>query len=219
MPTEWLSRLVHLPKAISIPHGIEMAVQASESPALSSTPRIIFQGRLVTTKGLSVLLEAATILRSENRAFEILVIGDGPERAVSQELAEKLQVSSCVQFAGRIATVDLESLFSKASIVVVPSLGGEVFGLVLAENMSRGLPVVASNLGSFVEVLGDAGLTFRAGDAKDLAEKILRLLDNPSLAATLSSLARGRISERYSRSDMIEAHVQLYRRIVGAVQS
>ena len=219
MPTEWLGGLLHLPNAVSIPHGIEMVVRDSESPRSPGPPRIIFQGRLVTTKGLPVLLEAASILRSENRAFEILVIGDGPERAAIQELAEKLQLSSCLHFAGSIATADLDSTFATANIVVVPSLGGEVFGLVLAETMSRGLPVVASNLGSFAEVLGDAGLTFRVGDAQALAGQIVRLLDDSALASALTGRARTRIFDRYLRSHMIEAHAQLYRRLRCAEQT
>jgi glycogen(starch) synthase len=219
MPTEWLSGLIHLPNAVSIPHGMETLNHDSESSHSSGPPRIIFQGRLVTTKGLPVLLEAASILRSGNRAFELLVIGDGPERIAIEELAKKRQLSSCVRFAGRIATSDLDSAFAGASIVVVPSLGGEVFGLVLAENMSRGLPVVASNVGCFAEVLGDAGLTFRVGDAKDLARQIARLLDDSALASSLGGRARRRIFETYSQSHMIEAHAQLYRRLHGAKQT
>jgi glycogen(starch) synthase len=202
-PTEWLSELTHLSNVALIPHGVEMAAH----------------GRLVSTKGLPLLLEAASILVSENRAFEILVIGDGPERTAIHELAEKLGLSSCVRFAGRIATTDLDSAFANARIVVVPSLGGEVFGLVLAENMSRGLPIVASDLGSFAEVLGDAGLTFRVGDAKDLARQIARLLDDPALEHTLRGRARSRIFDRYLRSHMIEAHAQLYRRVLYAEQT
>jgi len=155
----------------------------------------------------------------ENRAFEILVIGDGPERAVIQELAEKLQLSPCVRFAGMIAATDLESAYAKARLVVVPSLGGEVFGLVLAENMSRGLAVVASNLGSFAEVMGDAGLTFRVGDAKDLAKQVARLLDDSSLCATLGDRARSRIFHAYSRTHMIDEHSKLYRRLHAAKQN
>jgi len=215
MPTEWLSGLTHLSNTVLIPHGIEMAANDSKRQHSPAPPRVIFQGRLVTTKGLPVLLEAANILRSEGRAFEILVIGDGPERHAIQEIVEKLGLCSCVFFAGRIAKADLESAFAKASIVVVPSLGGEVFGLVLAENMSRGVPVIASNIGSFAEVLGDAGLTFRVGDAKDLARQIACLLDDSALASELSKRARIRISERYRRNHMIEAHVQLFRRVCG----
>ena len=219
MPTEWLSGLVHLPNAFVIPHGIETMARGSESPHSSGPPLIIFQGRLVTTKGLPVLLEAASLLRSENHAFELMVIGDGPERIANEELAKKLQLSSCVHFVGRIATADLDSTLAKASIIVVPSLGGEVFGLVLAENMSRGLPVVASNIGCFAEVLGDVGLTFRLGDAEDLARQIACLLDDSGLASSLGGRARRRILENYQRSHMIEAHAQLYRRLCSAVQT
>src|SRR5256885_6626826 len=219
MPTEWLSGLVHLPNAVSIPHGIEPMIRSSEFVRAPGPPLIIFQGRLVTTKGLPVLLEAASLLRSENRAFELMVVGDGPERTAIQELARNLQLSSSVRFVGRIVAADLDSTLAKASIVVVPSLGGEVFGLVLAENMSRRLPVVASDVGCFAEVLGDAGLTFRVGDAKDLARQIARLLDDSALASALSSRARKRILENYPRSHMIEAHALLYRRLYGAKES
>jgi glycosyltransferase involved in cell wall biosynthesis len=212
MPTEWLSGLVHLPNSLMIPHGIESTIRASESARSPGPPLIIFHGRLVTTKGLPVLLEAASLLRSENHAFELMVIGDGPERSAIEEVAKKLQLSSCVRFVGRIAAADLDSTLAKASIVIVPSLGGEVFGLVLAENMSRGIPVVASDVGCFAEVLGDAGLTFRVGDAKDLASQIARLLDDSGLASALSGRARRRILEHYQRSQMIAAHAQLYRR-------
>jgi glycosyltransferase involved in cell wall biosynthesis len=213
MPTEWLSGLTHLSKAVSIPHGIEVVARDSEFSRSPGPPLLIFQGRLVTTKGLPVLLEAARILHSENRVFEILVIGDGPERTAIQEFAAKLELASCVRFAGRVAADELDSVLAKASLVVVPSLGGEVFGLVLAENMSRGLPVVASNLGSFAEVLDDAGLTFHVGDAKDLARQIVRLLEDSALASALGDRARRRILDKFSRSHMIEAHAQLYRRL------
>jgi glycosyltransferase involved in cell wall biosynthesis len=219
MPTEWLGELLRLPNAVSIPHGIESRARDPESPRSSSPPLIVFQGRIVTTKGLPVLFEAARILRSENRVFELQVIGDGPERAASEALAKKLGLSSVVCFAGRIATADIDTAFAKASIVVVPSLAGEVFGLVLAENMSRGLPVVASNVGCFAEVLGDAGLTFGVGDAMELARQIARLLDDSALASELSGRARGRISEWYPRSKMIKLHAQLYRRLCNVEQT
>jgi glycogen(starch) synthase len=216
MPTEWLNGLLHLPHTQIIPHGIESTIRGSEPVRSSGPPLIIFQGRLVTTKGLPLLLEAASILRSQNHAFELMVIGDGPERSAIEELAKKLQLSSCVRFVGRIGAAELDSALAKASMVVVPSLGGEVFGLVLAENMSRGLPVVASDVGCFAEVLGDAGFTFRVGDAKDLAKQIARLLDDSALAFSLGGRARSRILKNYQRNQMVAAHAQLYRRLCTA---
>ena len=216
MPTEWLSGLVQLPNSSVIPHGIESMIRASESARSPGPPLIIFQGRLVTTKGLPVLLEAANLLLSENHEFELMVIGDGPERYAIEELAKKLQLSSCVRFVGRIAAADLDSTLAKASIIVVPSLAGEVFGLVLAENMLRGLPIVASDLGSFVEILGDAGLTFRAGDANDLASKLASLLDDSALAVQLGGRGRQRILDHYPYNHMVETHARVYRQIHAA---
>jgi glycosyltransferase involved in cell wall biosynthesis len=164
-------------------------------------------------------LEAASILRSGHREFEVLVIGDGPERPALQDLAEKLQLSSCIRFMGRVAAADLDSAIAKASMIVVPSIGGEVFGLVLAENMLRGLPIIASDLGCFVEVLGDTGLTFRVGNATDLASQIARILDDSAFASQIGSRARQRIFDFYPRGKMIEAHARLYRKMYAAVHS
>jgi glycosyltransferase involved in cell wall biosynthesis len=218
MPTEWLGGLIHLPNATTAPHGLDTSTPPIDV-ASSRPPLIIFQGRLVTTKGLPVLFEAASILQSGHREFEVLVIGDGPERPGLQDLAEKLQLSSCVRFVGRLAAAELDSAFRKASVVVMPSLGGEVFGLVLAENMLRSLPIVASDLGCFVEVLGDAGLTFRTGDANDFASQIARLLDDSVLASRLGGRARQRICECFTRRSMIETHARLCRNMYSAAHS
>jgi glycosyltransferase involved in cell wall biosynthesis len=219
MPTEWLSELIHLPSTLPVPHGIETITPRFEPEHPSRPPLIMFQGRLVSTKGLPILLEAASILRSENREFQMLVIGEGPERPTLQGLAEKLQLSSRIRFVGQLPTADLDSVIANVSMVIVPSLGGEVFGLVLAENMLRGLPVIASDLGCFAEILGDAGLTFRVGDAHDLATQIARLLDDSALASRFGARARQRIFDFYSRGHMIEAHARLYRRIHEAAYS
>jgi glycogen(starch) synthase len=216
LPTQWLSPLLKLPNTVSIPHGIETIAEGTPTPNLLRPPVIVFQGRLVTTKGVRVLLEAASKLHSGGRQFELMVIGDGPERDALEHHSRKLQLSSLVRFVGRLSAVDLESAFLNASVVVVPSLGGEVFGLVVAENMSRGLPIVASNLGAFGEVLGESGLTFGVGDADQLARQLTLVLDDAALAADLGRRAKRRVAEVYPRDRMIEAHVQLYRQLIAS---
>jgi glycogen(starch) synthase len=218
VPTHWLGDLLRLPKTMSIPHGIEIMAESSRTPNVSRPPVIVFQGRLVTTKGVRLLLEAANILRSASRQFEIIVIGDGPEREALEQLTQDLQLSSFVRFVGRLNAVELELVFSSARVVVVPSLGGEVFGLVLAENMSRGLPVVASSLGAFAEVLGDSGLTFGVGDANHLARQLTLILDDPVLATNFGLRAKQRVAEVYPRNRMVEAHAQLYRQLIGSLK-
>src|ERR1700681_3442081 len=171
-PTQWLAGLLQLPRVTIIPHGLEPTGALVRTTASSRQPVIVFQGRLVATKGVRVLLEAARILREQNRSFVLLIIGDGPERTALEQFTREMKLADHVQFTGRLVANQVEAALAQASVVVVPSLGGEVFGLVVAENMQRGLPIVTSDLGAFAEVIGEGGITFRTGDAFALAAKL-----------------------------------------------
>ena len=213
-PTAWLGGLVQLPRVVAIAHGLELIAAPLAYPAATSrSPVIAFQGRLVTTKGVGILLEAARMLLTKNRAFELVVIGDGPERASLERLSRDAPFAGHVRFAGRLLVAELDATLAEATVVVVPSLGGEVFGLVVAENMLRGLPVITSDLGAFVEVLGDAGLTFRTGDAGALARELGLILDDPALAARLARIARQRALEFCDFRRMLESHAQVYKEV------
>jgi phosphatidylinositol alpha-mannosyltransferase len=165
----------------------------------------------VTTKGVGVLFEAARRLASQNRFFELLVIGDGPERVALERVSQMGLLAGRVRFAGRLMSAQLDAALAEAALLVVPSLGGEVFGLVIAENMLRGVPVVASDLGAFVEVIGDGGVTFRTGDSEELARAISRILDDPTFAARVAERARQRAVEFCDFTHMLEAHARVYR--------
>jgi glycosyltransferase involved in cell wall biosynthesis len=218
-PTQWLGDLLQLPHISAIPHGLEVFERVSRPEPLPGRPVIVFQGRLVTTKGVRLLFEAARILREQKRNFELLIIGDGPERESLEQFARDSKLEARVRFAGRLNGTHLDAALARASAVVVPSLGGEVFGLVVAENMLRSLPVVASDLGAFVEVLGGSGLTFRTGDAAALATSLGRLLDEPFLAANLGRRARERALDFCDKSRMIEAHARVYRDVYAAAKA
>jgi glycogen synthase len=218
-PTQWLGAVLQLPRAVPVPHGLEAGEAVSRAAPIPGLPVIAFLGRLVTTKGVRVLLEAARILCGQNRSFELLIIGDGPERESLEQFAHDLQIDAHVCFAGRLNEAQLEASLSRASAVVVPSLGGEVFGLVVAENMLRGLPIVASDLGAFVEVLDNSGLIFPTGDAAALATSLVRLMQDPSLATSLGHGARERALDFCKKSRMIEAHARVYRDICAAAKT
>jgi glycosyltransferase involved in cell wall biosynthesis len=209
-PTGWFAGMLQLPKVVHISHGLACAPESQRPSGLPATPVVAFQGRLVSTKGVDVLLRAARILREQGRPFELLIIGDGPERSHLEELAKHLGLTPWVNFAGRLPAAQLDAALDRSTLLVVPSLGGEVFGLVLAENMLRGIPVLASDLGAFVEVSGGVAAIFRTGDAADLACQVSKLLDNPHAAASLGRLGRQRVLDFYSERRMIEEHARLY---------
>jgi len=214
MPTKWLGEQLDLPRATTIHHGlIHISPARKTEPQSSHAPVIAFQGRLVSTKGARVLLDAAKILCEQVQEFELVVIGDGPERAKLEAVAAQAPLIGQVRFTGKLASAELEKELARASVVVVPSLGGEVFGLVVAENMLRGIPVIASALGSFLEVVGGDGITFRVSDAGELACKLGELLQLPSQIQKLGEAGRQRIETRFSLQAMIEKHREAYRRL------
>jgi glycosyltransferase involved in cell wall biosynthesis len=216
-PTQWLAGLLQLPRVTIIPHGLEPTNALVCTAASSGQPVIAFQGRLVTTKGVRVLLEAARILREQNHSFELLIIGDGPERTALEQFTREMKLADRVQFTGRLAANQVEAALAQASVVVVPSLGGEVFGLVVAENMQRGLPIVTSDLGAFAEGVGEGGITFRTGDAFDLAAKLIQFFDDSALAARLSIVARQRALDVFCERRMIDDHFRLYDKLVRSL--
>jgi glycosyltransferase involved in cell wall biosynthesis len=214
-PTEWLGRLMQLPRVIPIPHGLQDPLSPPVPAQAADPPVIAFIGRLVTTKGVATLIAAAGILRRAQKRFKVLIMGDGPQRATLEALVQAEKLGGLVNFTGRISADELRATLAGVCIVVVPSLGGEVFGLVVAENMLRGIPVVASDLGAFVEVLGNTGLTFETGNAEALAVQLLRLLDDPALRESLGRQARQHAESFCDMQRMLAAHQRVYLAALG----
>jgi glycosyltransferase involved in cell wall biosynthesis len=138
----------------------------------------------------------------------VQVIGEGPERRKLEKQAAELGLNGAVKFVGAVSNHELDSVLGQ-SITVVPSLGGEVFGLVAAQSMMAGRAVVASDLGSLAEVVGDAGVTFPAGDAERLADCLEELTCKPELRAQLGERAQRRARELFDAERMIREHAAL----------
>lgn len=108
-------------------------------------------GRMVHVKGQSRIIEALSVAQKDDLEFRVIFIGDGPDRSRLESQAEKLGVSALVEFRGWLPRQKTLEEMKAASVVVVPSLQ-EGFGLVLAEAMILGVPVVASDIPVFREV-------------------------------------------------------------------
>ena len=215
-PTDWLEGQLQLPRMETVHHGLEPYEFSSNlKPSQVGTPIIAYAGRLVTTKGIRILLQAVRLLREQGRTFELHVIGEGPELPSLELAASTPPLAGYVRIFGRLSSQDMNAVLSRARIVVVPSLAGEVFGLVVAENMQRGLPVVASDLGAFQELLGDTGIIFRTGDATDLAHRLSGIINDPERALLLGERARSRIESEFNYAKMVNGHAEIYRSLFG----
>lgn len=211
-PTEWLGRVLQLHKGVAIHHGLP----DTEAPIVRINPAIptfTFLGRLVSTKGAHVLLNAAHLLRKSCVNFNIKIIGEGPDRESLEKLASDLQLKNCVEFLGYASHDQLAHALVKTTAIVVPSLAGEVFGLVVLENMLRNECLIVSDIPSLREVIGDTGLAFPPGNAEALASCMRQIIEMPSLVGSLGSAARGRAVELFSLDRMLRAHVSVYREL------
>src|SRR5207248_662901 len=103
---------------------------------------VVFVGRLVSDKGVDVLLEALARLGD----VSAVIAGDGPERHALEEQASTLGLGGRVRFSGWVSSTEREKLFAGATVFVLPSLWEEPFGIVGLEALAAGLPVVASNV-------------------------------------------------------------------------
>ncbi len=209
-PTRWLANILKLRRSVPIPHGVAEAAEASTGASASS---FAFQGRLVTSKGIEVLLSAVRILNAEGLQFCLKIIGDGPELAVLK--SRMAELGGRVRFLGHIPEQELSGALSDVGTVIMPSLGGEVFGLVAAENMARGKLLIASRVGALQEVVGETGFMFETGNAEELASRMREALENPARTRRLSETARKRAVDVFSQSAMIDRHVALYTEILN----
>jgi len=211
VPTSWLGSLLQLRRSKTIHHGLPPRESPPPARVTSAKPIFVFFGRLVSTKGVRVLVEASGLLKARNREFQVKIIGDGPERQELEKMVKDLGVESYVRFLGFVSTELLEENLKDATAVVMPSLGGEVFGLVAAENMQMGRLVIASDIGALSEVLGDAGMTFATGDAEALARSMESIIAHPLLKEQVGQKAFERIAEVFTADLMVTNHMRVYR--------
>jgi glycogen(starch) synthase len=208
-PTEWLARVLLLNRGTTIHHGIldNGETTTDHTPLI---PTFTFVGRLVSTKGAHVLLSAARFLAGCGATYRLKIVGDGPDRQKLEKLVKDYQLQDCVEFLGYCTPDTLEETLKQTTALVVPSLAGEVFGLVVLENMLRRKCLIVSDIPPLREVIGDAGLLFPAGDAQALASCMRQILNVPSLASSMGAAARARAVQVFPLEKMIHGHVSAY---------
>ncbi len=153
--------------------------------APSATPTVLFVGRLVRRNGWTVLLDAWRRSGLEGRA-ELHVVGTGPDAPTIRAAVEPLRG---VLLVGHVPDEELANRYRAADVVVVPTVAGEGFGLVAAEALACGTPVIASAQGGLKEVVRDGqdGLLVPPGDAQALASALRGVLEDVQLRARLAA--------------------------------
>jgi phosphatidyl-myo-inositol alpha-mannosyltransferase len=196
-----------------IPNGVLIPAAASAS---GRENRVVFVGRHDSRKGLQVLLRAWPEIHRRT-AMRLRVIGADP-LAVRLLLARLRVHDDSIDMLGFLDQESLTAELLTAKLLVAPSLGGESFGMVLTRAYACALPVVASDIPGYREVLTpETAVSFPAGDGAALVEAVMALLADEARRAELGAAGRRIAEERYSWDAIATRLVEIYEGVTGRV--
>lgn len=180
---------------------------------LSRTGDLVFVGRLVSDKGVDVLLRALAQLAARGVRPTLSMVGDGPERATLDAMVDDLDLRKQVEFLGNQTHDALPAIMNRHRVLVVPSMWDEPFGIVALEGAACGCVVVGSSGGGLPEAIGPCGVTFPNGDDKRLAETLADVLADQSRLDAYRVGAPEHLAKH--RADVVaEQYLEVFRRAI-----
>ncbi|TFC68483.1 glycosyltransferase family 1 protein [Cryobacterium sp. TMT2-4] len=176
---------------------IDVVPLAGKDPAANPDPvplprlpgRLMAVGNRMPHKNFPLLLEALALVPAESRP-QLVITGSHGDDPLAPAVT-RLGLEAWVSLRGWLSTEELDRCYAESSLIVFPTLF-EGFGLPVLEAMSRGCPVVCSDIPVLHEVAGDAAVYVTPQDAAALAATLSRLLDDPAELARLSAQGRDR---------------------------
>jgi phosphatidylinositol alpha-mannosyltransferase len=199
-----------------IPNGVDIDLYAHAEPIedlRDGTLNILFVGRLEERKGLIHLLKAYNRLRKRHVDARLLVVGAGAKLREYRRYVGLRQIRD-VEFLGRIGDTDKARYFASADIFCAPSTGQESFGIVLLEAMAAGVPIVASDIHGYKNVVQRdvTGLLVEPKNHKQLAAALYALARDPELRQQLGSAGREQAAD-YSWPSVTRRVVDYYHEV------
>ena len=178
---------------------------------------LLYAGRIYPEKGIDTVIEAMIKLlhNQGKRGIRLSLAGSGSVEYENhlRQLVNQAGLTDYVSFLGWVQPEEMPELLRKFDVLVLPSIWPEPFARVVLEGMISGLVVMATPTGGTTEILtdGENGLLFAAGDAEDLAQKIICLATDPKLRRRLALAGQQTVVERFTKTNMmdeIESYLQ-----------
>ena len=218
-------RIHYLPNGAPIPPAGSQARKAAARAALfaanpglrmpDEAPLAVSIGRLDEAKGLGYLVAAWQKVIAVHPDARLWLVGEGPRRKRLEAQIVDLDLLGRVFLAGVYDSV--EELLAAADLFVLPSRE-EGPSLAITEAMGAGLPIVTTDVPGNRELVTDGrhGLLVPGRDVEAMGTAVLRLLDEPDLAARLGTAARDLVQTRFSLARMVDAHLDLFESLARA---
>jgi glycosyltransferase involved in cell wall biosynthesis len=211
-PSEWV-RQRHLAEypdlpIVHLPHFLSATTERAEAPALPTRPFFLLASRLEKWKGLQTIIPAIR----KSSEFELVIAGDGD---YADELKRLAGDCGRIHFLGRLTQAQLRTAYEHAIALLVPTVGFEVFPMVLLESFAARTPVIVRDLGPLPGIVAESGggLVFR--DDASLLAAMERLRSNPTLRDNLGAAGHEAWRTRWSE----DAHLEHYFRLIGEIHA
>ena len=161
--------------------------------------RLLFVGRLNSENSVDYVIRVAKVLNDKGHQFEMVIVGDGPERQGLTSLAAALNINHLIRWMGRVEFEDLPPLFRSSDVFIFSRLNSATPRVVL-QAMASGTPVVAFGYEGLADYVkdGETALLARPGDVEDLAHRTELLLLDPDLRKGVSERASAFVSANLS---------------------
>jgi len=188
-----------------IPNAIHVKEYTQGVEAGEREPIILYVGRLVEYKGLQLLIQAV-----HETGSKLVVVGDGEDRTMFENLANKLEVDA--EFRGKVSFAEVKECLSMARVLVLPSISRlEAFGIVLLEAMASKTPVIGSNIPGVAEVARQGGFTF--DNVEELIYHISNLIEDDNLATKTGRMGWNNV-QKYDWEIVLRKIERVYREVL-----
>ena len=201
--------------------GVKPENYSYSSPA-TSPPAIGYLSRICEENGFELLVEAFILLKSDPRfiTLKLKVTGGmtGDDKPFLQRQIKKLEKNNLlrdIEIQHDFTLDDLKGFFNSLTVLSVPVLKGEAFGLYQIEAMASGVPLVQPDLGAFPEIIQAScgGVTYSPNTAEALAEKLKEVLSNPSILLEMSISGRKAVEEKFDCRKLTKTMIEIYERL------
>jgi len=188
---KYISAGISPKKIIVKPHFVDVALSQNGH----DKGYALYVGRLSEEKGIRSLLEAWESIKN----IPLKIAGDGPLAGELKSYAQRKNLTN-VKFLGYISNPQYVEYMKNAKFIVIPSICYENFPRIVAEAFAYGVPVLASRIGSIVEIIqeGETGLLFNPGDSNDIVEKVDWLQSHNEALEKMRKEARQEYEQKYT---------------------
>jgi glycosyltransferase involved in cell wall biosynthesis len=182
---------------------------------ISKKKQAVFIGRLWPEKACHILVEAwveAFNRSSGLNGYELLVVGDGPERKKAEMLCGGVPENHAIRFVGTMPRDEVLKTLKASRFLILPSIWYEGFPMTIVESFASGVAILSAELGSMLSIISDheTGLFFEAGSPGQLAERIIWAVEHEAEIESMGCNARVVYEAKYTREKNCNMLLEVY---------